>query len=119
MASLSGNPVVHFEIGCKDLEKTTAFYAQLFGWTSTSAPFSSLLNTNSSEGIQGHITALGHEPHQYITFYIQVDDLPDSLAKIESAGGKKLIGPVTLPDGKQFAWFNDPGGNLVGLVTKA
>jgi len=27
-----GMPVVHFEIGCKDKEKTSAFYAGLFGW---------------------------------------------------------------------------------------
>jgi len=114
-----GNPVVHFELGCKDLDKTTAFYTELFGWTPTPAPMSSLLNTNSQEGIQGHITSLGHEPHNYVTFYIQVEDIKDSLAKIEGAGGKKLIGPVTLPDNKQFAWFTDPEGNVVGLVTKA
>ena len=27
-----GLPVVHFEIGCKDSEKTTQFYSELFGW---------------------------------------------------------------------------------------
>jgi uncharacterized protein len=114
----NGNPVVHFEIGCKDLDKTTSFYTGLFGWAPVSIPQASLINTNSSQGIQGHITALGHEPHNYVTFYIQVEDINGSLAKIESAGGKKLIGPVTLPDNKQFAWFSDPEGNMVGLVTK-
>lgn len=112
------HPVVHFEIGCKDLAKTTAFYADLFGWTPTGIPMASLLNTNAAEGIQGHITSLGHEPHNYTTFYIQVEDINGHLEKIETAGGKKLVGPVTLPDGKQFAWFKDPEGNMVGLVTK-
>jgi predicted enzyme related to lactoylglutathione lyase len=118
MKSPIGNPVVHFEIGCKDLARTTAFYTELFGWAPTSIPMASLLNTNSPEGIQGHITALGHEPHHYVTFYIQVDDILASLTEIENAGGKKLVGPVTLPDSKQFAWFTDPEGNMVGLVTK-
>ena len=118
MASTTGNPVVHFEIGCKDLGKTTAFYTELFGWAPVSVPMASLLNTNSTEGIQGHITSLGHEPHNYTIFYIQVDDINDSLSKIESAGGKKLVGPVTLPDKKQFAWFKDPEGNTMGLITK-
>jgi len=118
MTPLTGNPVVHFEIGCKDLAATTAFYTGLFGWSPTSVPMASLLNTNSSEGIQGHITSLGHEPHKYVTFYIQVADINEHLQKIESAGGKKLVGPVTLPDNKQFAWFSDPEGNMVGLVTK-
>jgi uncharacterized protein len=119
MASSTGNPVVHFEIGCKDLAKTTAFYTELFGWSPISIPMASLLNTNATDGIQGHITSLGHEPHNYITFYIQVDDINGYLAKIESAGGKKLVGPVTLPDKRQFAWFKDPEGNMVALITKA
>jgi uncharacterized protein len=118
MTSITGNPVVHFEVGCKDLEKTTAFYTGLFGWAPTTVPMASLLNTQSPEGIQGHITALGHEPHHYVTFYIQVDDIMDSLNRIEKAGGKKLIGPVPLPDNKQFAWFTDPEGNMIGLVTR-
>lgn len=114
----AGNPVVHFEIGCKDLEKTGAFYANIFGWTRSPIPGAELIATNSNEGIQGHITSLGHEPHQYITFYIQVDDIPPVLTKIESSGGTKVIGPFPLPDKRQFAWFKDPGGNMVALVTK-
>jgi uncharacterized protein len=111
------NPVVHFEIGCKDLAATTAFYTKLFGWTpTTTPPVASFLNTNSTEGIQGHITALGHEPQQYITFYIRVENIVDSLAKIEEAGGKKVLGPFPLPDKQQFAWFRDPEGNMVGLL---
>ena len=113
-----GNPVVHFEIGCKDLEGTTSFYTNLFGWTATSIPSASLLDTHSTKGVPGHITALGHEPHQYVTFYIEVDDIADTLTRIEAASGKKLVGPIPLPDGKKFAWFQDPGGNMVALITK-
>jgi len=29
-----GNPVVHFDIGCKDKDKARDFYCQLFEWTS-------------------------------------------------------------------------------------
>jgi predicted enzyme related to lactoylglutathione lyase len=117
-ATATGNPVIHFEIGCKDLEKTGKFYSDIFGWTRTSIPGGSLVATNNTEGIQGHITSLGHEPHQYITFYIQVEDINAYLSKIEAAGGKKVIGPFPLPDKRQFAWFNDPGGNMVALITK-
>jgi uncharacterized protein len=117
-SSATGNPVVHFEIGCKDLEKTGTFYSEIFGWTRTPIPGGALVATNASEGIQGHMTSLGHEPHQYITFYIQVEDINGVLSKIETAGGKKIIGPFPLPDKRQFAWFSDPGGNMVALVTK-
>lgn len=112
------NPVVFFEIGCKDLGQVANFYSDLFGWTPTGVPMASLINTNTEEGIQGQITSLGHEPHNYVMFYIQVDDIHDSLKKIEEAGGKKQVGPVILPNNKQFAWFRDPEGNMVGLVTR-
>jgi predicted enzyme related to lactoylglutathione lyase len=114
----TANPVVHFEIGCKDTKKTTDFYSTIFGWTPTNAGIASYINTNSTEGIQGHITALGHEPYNYITFYIQVDNIDDYLRKIENAGGKKIIGPIKIPNGQQFAWFKDPDENMVGLITK-
>jgi predicted enzyme related to lactoylglutathione lyase len=116
MTISKGSPVVHFEIGCRDLTGTTAFYTGLFGWTAVPTPYASLLDTHAG-GATGHITSLGHEPHQYITFYIEVKDIPETLSRIEAAGGKTLLGPVPLPDGKQFAWFADPGGNTVGLVT--
>ena len=112
------NPVVFFEIGCKDLSKKASFYADLFGWTPTGIPMASLINTNSEEGIQGQITSLGHEPHNYVLFYIQVNDINESLTKIQEAGGKKMVGPVILPNNKQFAWFADPEGNVIGLVTR-
>ena len=28
-----GKPIVHFEIGCRDKDKTTRFYTDLFDWT--------------------------------------------------------------------------------------
>jgi predicted enzyme related to lactoylglutathione lyase len=117
MSSSTGNPVVHFEIGCRDLAATTDFYSTVFGWTPTSIPMASLLQTNNADGIQGHITSLGHEPHNYTIFYIQTTDIEASLSDIENAGGKKIIGPFPLPDGKLFAWFKDPEGNMAGLIT--
>ena len=116
-AAVPGSPVVHFEIGCKDLKKTTSFYSSVFGWSSTDAPLSSILNTQSTEGIQGHITSLGHEPFNYTTFYIQVEDVNQKMTDVISAGGKKIVGPITLPDKRQFAWIADPEGNVVGIIT--
>src|SRR5579863_1027575 len=100
MDTTTGYPVVHFEIGCKDLESTTKFFTSVFGWTATPAPYSNNLATNSDSGIAGHITSLGHEPYQYVTFYIKVDDISAMLTKITAAGGKKIVGPYPLPNGQ-------------------
>jgi predicted enzyme related to lactoylglutathione lyase len=110
-----GQPVVHFEIGCRDREKTAAFYGELFGWSIELAGPAAMIDTQAGGvGIQGHITALGHEPHHYTTFYVQVDDVAAALESVGGLGGKTVVPPVTIPEGT-FAWFADPEGNVVGL----
>ena len=108
------NPVVHFEIGCKDSQKTAEFLSQLFGWKTEAAGPAVMINTGASTGIQGHITALGYEPHHYVTVYVQVDDLKAYLDKAQSLGGKTLVPPVEIPTGR-FAWLADLDGNVIGL----
>ncbi len=72
-----GQPVVHFEIGCRDQAKTAAFFAALFGWETQPMGPAVMIDTKAGgAGVQGHISALGHEPHNYTIFYVQVDDIP-------------------------------------------
>ncbi len=109
-----GQPVVHFEIGCRDSGKTAEFFSKLFGWTMQPQGPAVNINTGGAGGIQGHITALGHEPHNYVTVYVEVEDVAKYLADAVSLGGKKLVGPVTIPTGT-FAWFSDLDGNIIAL----
>jgi predicted enzyme related to lactoylglutathione lyase len=109
-----GQPVVHFEIGCRDRERAEAFFSELFGWSINRAGPASMIDTGGAGGINGHITALGHEPHHYVTVYVEVDDLSATLQRAEALGGKTVVPPVDLPTGT-FAWFADPDGNTIGL----
>ncbi len=113
------NPVVHFEIGCRDKEKTKEFYAGIFGWDITPNGPSLKIDTQSDRGVHGHITSLGHEPHNYINIYIEVEDIEEHLTKIEEKGGKTWVGPIDLPNGQKFAWFTDLDDNIVGMITPA
>lgn len=106
-------PVVHFEIGCRDLKQTSAFYRNLFGWK-ISDEAGAMIDTGGTNGVDGHLVALGHEPHNFTHFYVQVEDLAEALAQAEALGGKTVVPPVTIPRG-EFAWFADPEGNTVGL----
>lgn len=115
-------PVVHFEIGCKNIESTKKFYASAFGWEyAPAAPNMGMIGNigghapSPTPGIGGHINALGHEPHNYVTVYLQVDDIPATLAKIGKLGGKTLIPATEVPGMGHFAWFTDPEGNAIGL----
>jgi predicted enzyme related to lactoylglutathione lyase len=109
------NPVVHFEIGGRDSARTQQLYRDLFDWTITPAGPAAFI---TGAGISGHITELGHEPFNYTIFYVQVDDVAAHIAKAESLGCKKLVGPIPIPTGT-FAWIADPDGNTIGLFTPA
>jgi uncharacterized protein len=106
------NRIVRFEIGCKNAETTKGFYGSLFDWKLAAAPMGFAVDTG--EAPAGAIMALGHEPHHYTMFYVEVADVAAALAKATELGGKTLVGPVPLPHGS-FAWFADPEGNTVGL----
>jgi len=113
------NPVMHFEIGCKDTAQAAEFYGSLFGWGAAPMGPAMMINTGSAEGIQGHFTALGHEPFRYTIFYVNVDDIDAYLAKSESLGGKTMVPKVDIPGYGSFAWLNDPEGNTIGLWKSA
>lgn len=117
------HPVVHFEIGCRNSEKTQAFYRDLFGWGITPMGPAGMIDTGMpktpegmpSVGINGHINCLGHEPHNYLTVYVQSDDLEATLKKVEALGGSRLVPITEVPGMGWFAWFKDPEGTCIGL----
>ena len=112
-------PVVHFEIGCDDLEKISSFYRRIFGWESSPNGDNALtIDTHSDAGIPGHFTQLTpKDPQKFVNVYIETDTLKEDLQAIEGNGGKVQVPPIELPDGRVFAWFQDIAGNTVGLIT--
>lgn len=56
----------------------------------------------------------GYEGH--VTFYIEVPDVEAALAKAESLGGTRLMGPETIMNQLELGHFADPEGHLVGVV---
>jgi uncharacterized protein len=121
-----GQPVVHFEVIGKDGGKLQSYYAELFGWQiNAENPMSYGIvaregNTNpDGVGIGGGI---GTGPEGYaghITFYVEVPDVEAALAKAESLGGTRMMGPERIMDGVELGQFTDPEGHLVGLVKSA
>ena len=113
-----GGPVVHFEIGCRDQQRTQQFFSQLFDWNIQMQGPEAMIDTDAGSGIQGHINALGHEPNQNITFYAEVDDVQAYLDKAAALGGKPLLPVITIPTG-QYSWFADSDDNICGLWKSA
>jgi predicted enzyme related to lactoylglutathione lyase len=123
-----GQPVVHFEIIGKDPAKLRDYFGELFGWEfdlpspvseAVSDPasygFINRMTTSDGTGIPGGVGGgAGYETHA--VFYVAVPDVEDALAKAESLGGKRLMGPERAPSGLVVGHFTDPEGNLVGVA---
>ena len=109
-------PVVHFEIGCAQRDGAVEFYSKLFGWkTKQIGPVVSV--DTGKKGIGGNITTLGYQAFQYTMFYVAVDDVDDMIGRALKLGGKIMVPPVKIPNGR-FAWILDPEGNTIGLWQK-
>jgi predicted enzyme related to lactoylglutathione lyase len=110
------NHICHFEIGCRDKAKAADFYSKLFDWKMEPNAEALMIRTGGDVG--GHINALGHEPHTYTIFYVMVDDVGEALERAVALGGKKIVGPVKLPNDTSFGWFADPEGNTIGVYAE-
>ncbi|MBL8879622.1 MAG: VOC family protein [Phycisphaerales bacterium] len=110
-----GKPIIHFEIGCRDLTKTTDFYSKLLDWKTTPYGPSQMIDTGTQTGIMGHFSAMGHEPHNYCLIYAQVEDINAALKKANELGATTVVPPTEVPTMGHFAWIKDPEGTLFGL----
>lgn len=117
-----GKPVVHFEVIGKDGGKLQSYYSDLFGWKiDASNPMGYGIvkgedNPASMGSIGGGIAGGpdGYEGH--VTFYVGVPDIEEALAKAESLGGTRVMGPEKVMDQVELGQFKDPEGHLIGLV---
>ena len=118
-----GQPVVHFEIIAKDVDKLKGYYSELFGWEIDSDnPMNyGVVQREGNTGADGVGIGggLGAAPEGYsghVTFYAGVPDVEAALAKAESLGGTRMMGPETGREGVEIGLFNDPEGHTVGVV---
>jgi predicted enzyme related to lactoylglutathione lyase len=114
---------VWFEVAGRDLDTLKRFYGSLFGWRielDPAAPMPyGLVNTGAEGGIPGGVYAPGEPVGSYVSFYVAVDDLEQSLRQAETLGAKVAQPPTPLPDGNRIAMFNDPEGHRIGLIQQA
>ena len=121
-----GQPVVHFEVIGKDGEKLRGYYAELFDWeidADNDMGYGLVQRegnlSDEGVGIAGGV-AQGPEGYDgHVTFYVEVPDVEASLAKAESLGGTRVMGPETIMGDLVLGQFTDPEGHLIGLVSRS
>lgn len=117
--------VVHFEIPFDDGDRARKFYADAFGWSIQEYPeiHYSIVQTGDSDE-KGFPTDKGYigggmvkreSPTDRPVITIDVADIDEALAKIESLGGMAVLGRQNVGDIGYAAYFKDVEGNLMGL----
>ncbi|MFN8113004.1 MAG: VOC family protein [Solirubrobacterales bacterium] len=120
-----GHPVVHFEVIGKDGKALQDYYSQLFGWGIDADNPMNYGRVDREEnlsddgvGIGGGVAGgpEGYEGH--VTFYVQVPDVEESLAKAEQLGGSRIFGPEEMQSiGLILGQFTDPEGHVIGVIS--
>ena len=117
---MMGMPVVHFEIGTKELSSSSRFYQSLFEWDVAGDERGyGVVETGSDVGIGGGLLQTPEHVPPYVTIYVRVDDLDKYLIRVEELGGKKVMAPMPIEGVGSFAMFADPDDNVVGLFEES
>lgn len=109
----------YVEFPATDLEATRAFFAEVFGWSFTA--YGREYMAFSNEGLDGgffqsdlHVST--SKGSALVVFYSE--NLAQTQAKIEKAGGS-IIKPIfSFPGGRRFH-FGDPNGNEYAVWSDA
>jgi predicted enzyme related to lactoylglutathione lyase len=110
------HPVVHWEIRSLDPVRLHRFYADALGWAiDANNPMNyGMVASGGTEGINGGIGGT-EDGSARVLVYASVPDIDEALARIAAHGGKTVsprqdLGMVVM------ALYEDPEGNLMGLV---
>jgi hypothetical protein len=114
---MANGEICHIEIFSKDLKTSKKFYEDIFGWEVKT----------ELEGIPNYATFMDKgdmgggftDEVEGIFFYIEVDDIDETLKQIENAGGKTEVPKTRISDEIGYAGiFTDPSGTRIGLWSK-
>jgi uncharacterized protein len=109
------NPISHVEISGTDANRLREFYSGVFDWHIQHIPEMNYNMVNAEPPSPSVGIGAGSET-PYVTFYVQVADLQDTLNKVEAGGGRTIMPPTEIPGYVTMAMFTDPEGHIIGLT---
>lgn len=99
-----------------------AFYADLFGWTKTEAMDMGAMGvyqmfaTGGNGTVGAVMTKMPDTPAPHWLYYINVDAIDAAVTRVNTGGGKVLMGPHEVPGGQWIVQCFDPQGAMFALV---
>lgn len=121
------NKVVHFEIPADDLARANKFYGEVFGWQIQKTPLPGVeyyLATTVATDEKGMPKEAGaingglmkrSTPQESTVIVVNVPNLDEHLAKIQTAGGKIVMPKMQVGDMGLYARVTDTEGNIIGV----
>jgi predicted enzyme related to lactoylglutathione lyase len=114
--SSMSNPIVFFEITCRDAAALAPFYENVFGWSVKRGEGDAYRTVTTGGTIDGMITEIPDEVRASLTVFVHSDDMDATIAAAEKNGGALLFPPMELPNGDRVAMLTDPAGTTIGVI---
>jgi hypothetical protein len=116
---MTSRKIVHIEIPSGNLEQSSKFYNELFGWKITPFPEMNYATWEPEEGPGGGFSPLGEETKVgEILIHVASDDIEADLKRAEALGGSILRQKSEIPNIGWWGIFKDPQGNAIALYTR-
>jgi predicted enzyme related to lactoylglutathione lyase len=122
---------MHLVFAVSDVDRAYDFYRDVFGWTSHiewPGEYTELIVSEEDRlGLyqrDGYAESAGAEPVELngkvstAYLYVRVEDLDETIERLERAGGRKLSPRSKRGWGEEAAYFADPDGNVVAVARR-
>jgi predicted enzyme related to lactoylglutathione lyase len=114
-----GNPFVHIELSTDDLAKAKAFYKRVFKWKLSDqrmGPGMVYTLIDVGQGVGGGMQKkpMPEAPTAWLP-YVEVDDVPTTLAAARAAGAQVVLDTHDIGEMGFIGVFVDPTGAALGV----
>src|SRR5579872_5799133 len=84
-------PIVHLEFRSSDFTRSIAFYAKALGWQIQQNAAATYMKLEGADGLSTGWARADLSQAAGPLAYLEVDDLPGTLAQVEKAGGRVIV----------------------------
>src|SRR5262245_53514008 len=112
---LSNGKICYVEIPSSDIQRSVAFYKDVFGWNvRTRGDGSTAFDDGVGEVSGSWVRGRAVSRDAGVLIYIMMDSVADTIEKIRANGGE-IVQPIGMDAPEITARFRDPDGNIFGL----
>jgi predicted enzyme related to lactoylglutathione lyase len=113
--TIGNGKICYLEIPAADIEKSAAFYREVFGWETRRRGDGALAFDDGVGQVSG-TWVLGRRPSAEpgLLVYVMVDSAAATVEAIAAHGGE-IVQPIGRDAAEIIARFRDPAGNVMGI----